>query len=431
MEIGGVNSINGEIDIPGDKSISHRSAIISALADGTVIISNFLFSSDCISTLEILKSAGTKIETLQDKVIVKGCKGASFTEPDDILYAGNSGTAVRLMCGALCAAPEGSMFILSGDSSINKRPMQRIIEPLKKMGAAIYGRNKSTLAPIVIFGSSGKLKGKKIDLAVSSAQVKSCIALAALFADGITEISQPQKSRDHTERMLEYFGADIAYDGKNTKICPGKMLKGKNLFIPSDLSSAAFFIVAGLILKNSRVVFKNIGVNPSRTYFLDVMLEMGANLKVYNKRVINNEPLADIEVSSSNLKAVTLNKDLIPNIIDEIPALCVAAVFADGSTVIEGAEELRLKESDRISAIAGQFKKAGIEIIEREDGLIINGNKKNIIRGGEFESFYDHRIAMALAVLMLKSKEKARILGSESIGTSFPDFTYLLKKSVK
>jgi len=431
LEINGASSINGEINIPGDKSISHRSAIISALTNDRVIITNFLFSQDCINTLEILKSIGVKIETLQDRVIINGCSGPGFTEPEDVLYAGNSGTTIRLMCGLLASAKEKNLYIITGDPSINKRPMQRIIGPLKEMGVNIFGRNNDSQAPIVIFGSSGLLKGKKFNLAVSSAQVKSCITLAALFADGPTEILQPQISRDHTERMLEYFGADILYDGKNTKINPGKTLKGKNLFMPSDLSSAAFFIVAGLILKNSKLRFKDIGINPTRKYFLDILQEMGASLRILNTKTVNNEPVADIEVSTSRLKGITLDKKMIPNIIDEIPALCAAAAFADGATVIEGAGELRFKESDRISSLTSQFSKAGIDIIEKEDGLVINGNINATVKGGEFECFSDHRIAMALAILMLKSKDKARIHGSECINTSFPGFIYELKKSLK
>ncbi len=431
MEITGVNSIQGEIKIPGDKSISHRSAIMSALTKDTVIINNFLFSQDCMHTLESLKAIGLKIEKLQDKLIISGGGINNFVEPDDILYVGNSGTTIRLMCGLLSATKKGLMFVLSGDSSINKRPMERVIAPLTEMGASIFGSKENTRAPIVIFGSIGKLKGAKLNINVSSAQVKSCIALAALFADGQTEIIQPEKSRDHTERMLEYFGADILYDGKNTIIKPGKELNGRNLFIPSDLSSAAFFIVASLILKKSRVILKNIGVNPLRSYFLDVLLNMGANIKIFNPRIINNEPVADIESSSSKLKGITLEKQSIPNIIDEVPALCVAAAFAEGQTIIGGAEELRFKESDRISSIASQFKKAGIDIIEQKDGMAINGNCNTNILGGDFDSYGDHRIAMALAVLMLRGTGKARILGSESIDTSFPGFIYELKKSVR
>jgi 3-phosphoshikimate 1-carboxyvinyltransferase len=431
LEINGASSINGEINIPGDKSISHRSAIISALTNERITITNFLFSQDCINTLEILKSIGVKIETLQDRVIIYGCSTRGFTEPEDILYAGNSGTTIRLMCGLLSSTKEKNLYVITGDPSINKRPMQRIIGPLKEMGAIIFGRNNDSQAPIVIFGSSSSLKGKKFKLSVSSAQVKSCITLAALFAEGPTEILQPQISRDHTERMLEYFGADILYDGKNTKINPGKALKGKNIFVPSDLSSAAFFIVAGLILKNSKLSFKDIGINPTRKYFLNIIQEMGANLRILNTKTVNNEPVADIEVSTSKLKGIILDKKMIPNIIDEIPALCVAAAFAEGTTVIEGAGELRFKESDRISSISSQFVKAGIDVMEKEDGLVINGNINTPVKGGEFESFSDHRIAMALAILLLKSKDKARILGSECINTSFPGFIYELKKSLK
>jgi len=427
MEIIGAHSIKGEIKIPGDKSISHRSAIISAITHETVAIKNFLFSEDCINTLSVLGKLGAKTERIDDTLIVYGCGFENFKEPDDILYVGNSGTTIRLMAGILAAA--GFNSVLSGDSSINCRPMNRILKPLSEMGANIYGRDNNTKAPIIIIGNS-RMKGRTFDINVSSAQVKSCLALAGLFSEGTTEINQPEVSRDHTERMLEYFGADIFYDGKYTRITPGKKLTGKNIFIPCDISSAAYFIVAGLILKDSSIVLKDIGINPTRSYFLELINNMGAGIKIKNTRVQNNEQLADIEVRSSPLKSVKINKEFIPNIIDEIPVLCVAAAFSEGKTIISGAKELRFKESDRISCIVAEFKKAGVSIDEMDDGIIINGNPDLRINEGVYESYGDHRMAMSIAILGLKSKTQIKIQGSESIDTSFPGFKYELKKAV-
>jgi 3-phosphoshikimate 1-carboxyvinyltransferase len=427
MEISGAHSINGEIKIPGDKSISHRSAIISSITHEKVAIKNFLFSEDCENTLKVLGRLGIKTERLEDTLIVYGCGIENFKEPDDILYVGNSGTTIRLLAGIL--ASTGFNSVLTGDSSINNRPMSRIIKPLSEMGAKIYGRDNNTKAPIIIIGND-KLKGRIFDISVSSAQVKSCLALAGLFSEGTTEINQPDVSRDHTERILEYFGADIFFDGKYTRITPGKKLTGKDIFVPCDISSAAYFIVAGLILKDSNIVIKNLGINPTRSYFIELVKNMGADIKIKNTHILNNEQLADIEVKSSTLKSVLINKEFIPNIIDEIPALCVAAAFSEGKTVISGAKELRFKESDRISCIVAQFKKAGVSIYEMDDGITINGNPDLEINEGVYESYGDHRMAMSVAILGLKSKTCIRVKGSESIDTSFPGFKNELKKAV-
>ena len=427
MEISGAHSINGEIRIPGDKSISHRSAIISSITHETVAIKNFLFSEDCENTITVLGKLGVKTEKIDDTLIIHGCGIENFKEPDDVLYVGNSGTTIRLLAGILASA--GFNCVLSGDSSINKRPMGRILKPLSEMGATIYGRENNSKAPIIIIGNN-ILKGRSFDLNVSSAQVKSCLVLAGLFSEGTTEINQPEISRDHTERMLEYFGADISYDGKYTRITPGKKLTGKNIFVPCDISSAAYFIVACLILKDSRIVIKDIGINPTRSYFIELLKNMGAEIKIKNIRTLNNEQLADIEVKSSRLKSVQINKKFIPNIIDEIPVLCVAAAFSVGKTLISGAKELRFKESDRISSIVTQFKKAGVSIEEMDDGITINGNPDLKIDEGAYESYGDHRMAMSVAILGLKSKTRIRVLGSESIDTSFPGFKYELKKAM-
>ena len=425
MEIYSADSIRGEIKVPGDKSISHRSVIISSITKENVVIENFLFSEDCIKTIEVLKKVGVKIEKLNGNLIVYGRGIESFREPDEILDVGNSGTTIRIISGVLCAT--NFLSILSGDKSINSRPMGRIINPLNEMGAKIYGRDNNTKAPVVIFGNP-ELVGKKHEISVSSAQVKSCITLAALHAKGETEIIQPEVSRDHTERMLEYLGAKIVYDGRYTKIVPGKDLKGRNIYVPGDISSAAYFIIASLILKNSHTLIKDVGINPTRCYFLDILKKMGAKIIVKNIRKINNELLADIETFYSKLNSIEIGKEKIPNIIDEIPILCVAASAASGKTVIRGAEELRYKESDRISSIASQFRKLGVDIEEKTNGLIINGDKNLKVEEGVVESFGDHRVAMSLAILSLLSKGKVKILSSECIDTSFPGFKYILKK---
>lgn len=425
MEIHGVKSIKGEFKIPGDKSISHRSAILSSMIDDNVAIENFLFCQDCIKTLDILNKLGVKIEKINGNLIVYGKGIRNLKEPDGILDVGNSGTTIRIMSGMLSAT--NFMSVLSGDKSINSRPMERIITPLREMGAKIYGRKNNTKAPLVIFGNPD-LKGKKFELKVSSAQVKSCILLAALNAKGATEIIQPQVSRDHTERMLDYFGADITYDGKYTKLKPGRKLSARKIYIPGDISSAAFFIVATLISKDSHTLMKDIGMNPIRSYFIEILKQMGGKIVIKNQRIINNEPVVDIETFSSKLNSIEIEKGKIPGIIDEIPILCVAAAAARGKTVISGAEELRFKESDRIKSIVSQFKKLGVDIKEKEDGMIIKGDVNFRAGEGVVESFGDHRVAMSLSILALLSKGNVTILDSDCINTSFPGFIYNLKK---
>ncbi len=425
MEIQGIRSLNGEIKVPGDKSISHRSAIISSVTGQNVIIENYLFSQDCINTIEVLRDLGVKIEKTDNDLIIHGAKITDLAEPAGILEVGNSGTSIRLMAGVL--ASTGFMSIISGDHSINNRPMKRIIDPLRSMGAAIFGRDNNTKAPLAIFGKRN-LKGKRFDLTLSSAQVKSCILLAAINADGVTEIIQPEISRDHTERMLQYFDADIEFDGKYTRLDPAKKLVVKNIYVPGDISSAAFIIVATLILKGSHTIIRDVGINPTRSHFLEILKNMGAKIEIKNKRTISNEPMADIETFSSDLFSVKIEKELIPNIIDEIPVLAAAAAMASGKTIIEGAGELRNKESDRISSLCTQLKKIGVDIREKKDGFEIIGNNESCITGGTVESMGDHRIAMSLAILSLLSKNKTIILDSGCIDTSFPGFKYILKK---
>lgn len=425
MEVRGSKSIKGELKIPGDKSISHRSIIISSLANDNVIIENFLFCQDCIRTLIILQNLGIKIEKINSNLIVHGKGINSFREPDCILDAGNSGTTIRMMSGVLSATD--FMSILSGDKSINNRPMKRIIEPLSMMGARIYGRENNTKAPVVIFGNPS-LEGKKFELKVASAQVKSSILLAALNAKGSTEIISPGISRDHTERMLENFGADITCNHKYVKLKPGKKLSAKRIYIPGDISSAAYFIVATLILKNSHTIIRDVGINPTRSYFIELLKKMGGKIIIKNKRIIDNEPVADIETYSGELSSVKIEKDKIPLLIDEIPILCVVAAAAEGVTIISGAGELRYKESDRIKTIVSEFRKLNVDIEEKEDGMVIKGSPNFKSGTGVVESFGDHRIAMSLSILALRSTGNVTILDSDCINTSFPGFKYNLKK---
>lgn len=423
MDFHNIKSIKGDINVPGDKSISHRSAIISALADGPVNIKNYLFSRDCISTLDVLKELGVKITEDGKKLSVNGRGISGLSEPSKILEVDNSGTTIRILSGVL--AGNGFMSVLSGDSSINSRPMGRIIEPLTAMGARVYGRQNNTKAPIIIFGKK-VLTGRKFDLDLPSAQVKSCILLAALHAKGTTEINQSEISRDHSERMLEYFGADISYNGKNTKIDPERKLRAKDIIIPGDLSSALFIIVAALLLKNSNVLIRDVGINPTRSHILDVLREMGGHINIKNKRMICNEPVADIEASSSKLIPAKIGIDKIPNIIDEIPILAVAAAKADGTTIIKGAGELRNKESDRLKTIRTRFNKIGLNIKELKDGLEIRGDNNLKVKGGTIDSMSDHRIAMSLAVLSMLSQEKLIISNTECMDTSFPGFKNII-----
>ncbi len=425
MELNKKIKLKGEIKIPGDKSISHRSVIISSLANNNVVIENFLYCKDCIKTIDVLIKLGVRIERLNNKLIVYGKGIKSLREPDEILDVGNSGTTIRIMSGVLAATD--FMSILSGDRSVNIRPMKRVIEPLVKMGAIINGRDSNTKAPIVIFGNPD-LKGKKFEMDIPSAQVKSCILMAALNARGETEVIQHKVSRDHTERMLKHFGADISFNGKCIKLKPGKILSAGGIYIPGDISSAVFFIVATLILEDSHTIIKNVGVNPTRSFILEILKKMGGKIIIRNKRIFNNEPVADIETFYSKLHSIKIEKEYIPNIIDEIPILSVAAAAAEGETTIRGAEELRYKESDRINSIVSQFKKLKVNIKEKSDGIVIKGNIKFSAGGGNVESFGDHRIAMSLFILSLLSKGAVNVLDSDCIENSFPGFKYDLKK---
>ncbi|SJZ54613.1 3-phosphoshikimate 1-carboxyvinyltransferase [Selenihalanaerobacter shriftii] len=416
------SSLRGNIKMPGDKSISHRSVMIGSLAAGKTEVSGFLTGEDCLNTAKAFQNMGVKIEGLgSEEMVIHGVGLNGLQEPESILDVGNSGTSMRLMLGILSG--QDFYSVITGDESLSQRPMARVTDPLKEMGAEIYGRDNGNLAPLTVRGQ--ELTNLEYDSPVASAQVKSCILLAGLQADGATIVNEPEKSRDHTERMLEYFGAEVEVSGLQVSVKGRPALKGKKITVPSDISSAAFFLVAALINQDSELVLENVGLNPTRAGILEVLDEMEADYELLDERLENKEPIADIKVKSSDLKATTIGGEVIPKLIDEIPILAVAATQAEGRTVIKDAAELRVKETDRISAMVTELKKLGIEVEEKEDGMIIEGPQS--IQGGvQCQSYGDHRIAMSLAVAGLIAKEDIVITNTDCIKTSFPNFIDLI-----
>ena len=408
----------GVVQIPGDKSISHRTAILGSLAAGITTIDNYSPGKDCASTLNCLRGIGVRITRGPNAIVnVRGVGEAGFTEPKNVLNAGNSGTTIRLLSGLLAAQPFFS--VITGDSSLRSRPMKRLIEPLRKMGADIDGRQQGSFAPMVIKGK--RLHGMSYALPIPSAQIKSAILLAGLFADGKTTILQNQISRDHTERLLKLIGADIEMAGNNLTLTPvSKPLTLGKVRVPGDISSAAYWLIAGAIHPNAKIKIINCGINPTRTGIIDVLLAMGAKLKIENKRLEYNEPVADLVVESSQLTATELKGDIIPKLIDEIPILAVAACFAKGTTIIKDAGELRVKESDRISTTVKELSRLGAIIEELPDGMKITGGNK--LTGAEVKSYSDHRLAMSLAIAGLVAEGKTTIEKPQSVDISYPGF---------
>ena len=412
MEIKKAVSLNGSITVPGDKSISHRAVMLGALAEGTTHIKGFLPGADCISTINCFRSMGIEIQSNGDIIEVHGKGLYGLKQPEKMLYTGNSGTTTRLLCGILSGQNFDSS--VTGDASICRRPMKRVTEPLSEMGAKIDGK----YCPLFIKGS--KLHGMEYNMKVASAQVKTAIILAALYADGETIIHETEKSRDHTERMLSAMGADISVNGTTIRVAPAKKLYAQDICVPGDISSAAFFMTAAAIMPDSCVRIKNVGINPTRTGIIDVFKSMGANISIENVRTESGEETADIVVSSSSLKGTVIEGELIPRLIDELPIIAVAAVFAEGTTVIKDAEELKVKESNRISAIVGELSKCGANITETADGMIIKGGKP--IVGADFVTRGDHRMAMSLAVLAQLADGKSTIDDADCISVSYPNF---------
>jgi len=413
--------LEGEVILPGDKSISHRAAIFNSLAWGKAEISNFAPGKDCLATVSCLRALGVEIRREGSQncptLLVSGTGKDGLKEPANVLNAENSGTTMRLLSGLLSSQP--FLAIITGDASLSSRPMGRLIEPLRRMGAEIFGRGKDSFAPLVIKGR--ELHGIEFSLPIPSAQIKSAILLAGLFARGKTILHQPIPSRDHTERLLKQMGAELKSDGNLISLSPLiNPLAPVSFRIPGDISSAAYFLVAGAIHPNARIVIKDCGINPTRTGIIDVLLAMGAKLKMENERMEVGEPLADIIVESSELKGVEIGGDIIPRLIDEIPVLAVAGCVARGKTVIRDAGELRVKESDRIATVSGELSRLGAKIEPLPDGMVIHGGKP--LLGAEVDSHLDHRLAMSLAVAGLIAKGGTTINHTQVVQVSYPAF---------
>ncbi|MBH8562172.1 3-phosphoshikimate 1-carboxyvinyltransferase [Nostoc sp. CENA67] len=419
-------SLKGSIRVPGDKSISHRALMLGALAQGETEIAGLLLGEDPRSTASCFQALGAEISELNTELVrVKGIGLGNLLEPVDVLNAGNSGTTLRLMLGLLASHP-GRFFTVTGDGSLRSRPMSRVVKPLQQMGAQIWGRQNNSLAPLAITGQA--LKPTHYHSPIASAQVKSCILLAGLLTEGKTTVTEPALSRDHSERMLRAFGADLTTDPETnsvTIIGPAQ-LYGQKVVVPGDISSAAFWLVAGAIVPGSNLLIENVGVNPSRTGILEALSLMGADVELENQREVAGEPVADLRVRHSRLKSCTIAGDIIPRLIDEIPILAVAAVFAEGTTVIRDAEELRVKESDRIAVMAQQLNKMGAKVTELPDGMEITGGTPLV--GTDVDSHTDHRIAMSLAIAALVASGITSIHRAEAAAISYPNFTATLQQ---
>lgn len=419
-----IKSIKGKISVPGDKSISHRAIMLASISKGTSIVKGFLRGEDCLSTISCFRSLGIEIEDKDSEIIVHGKGLYGLKEPKNILDAGNSGTTMRLISGILSG--QKFLSILTGDDSLRKRPMERIAVPLRKMGASIDGRDRGNLAPLVIRG--GNLMAIDYASPVSSAQVKSAILLAGLYSEGSTIVREKITSRDHTERMLKSLGANIeAENGKVT--IRNSQLYGDNIDVPGDISSAAFFMAAAAAIEGSHLILENVGLNPTRTGIIDVLKDMGGNIEIDNIRRSGGEEIGDIIVKGTKLRGISITREIIPRLIDEIPVIAVIAAVAEGTTKITGAEELKVKESNRINSMVAQMKKLGIKVEELSDGMIIEGSNK--ISGGRVKSYNDHRIAMAMAVCGLFAEEPVEIENSECINISFPKFEDKLREIAK
>ena len=417
--------LQGTIQIPGDKSISHRALMLGALATGETQIQGLLLGEDPRSTAACFRALGAEISELNtDLVRVQGVGLGQLKEPKDVLDAGNSGTTLRLMLGIL-ASHTDRFFTVTGDRSLRSRPMARVVTPLQQMGAQIWGRQDNTLAPLAIQGQH--LNPTHYHSPIASAQVKSCVLFAGLSTEGQTTVTEPFLSRDHSERMLRAFGADIEVDPDtcSVTVTGPTQLQGQSIIVPGDISSAAFWLVAATIVPGSNLLIENVGVNPTRTGILEALEQMGADITQENPRLVAGEPVADLCVRYSNLKAGSIGGALIPRLIDEIPILAVAAIFAKGTTVIQDAAELRVKESDRLTAMATQLHEMGAQVQERPDGLEIVGGTP--LKGAEVDSYGDHRIAMSLAIAALRAQGPTYIQQAEAVAISYPDFETILQ----
>ncbi len=420
------SGLRGNVSIPGDKSISHRALMLGSLAEGETVIRGLLLGEDPRSTAACFRALGATIPELNsDLVRLQGIGLGNLNEPLDILDAGNSGTTMRLMLGVL-ASHAGRFFVVTGDRSLRSRPMSRVVNPLRQMGASIWGRDRGEKAPLAIAGQN--LLPMHYNSPVASAQVKSCLLLAGLMTNGETIVTEPERSRDHSERMLAAFGADLSVDIRtNTVALKGPAhLVGQEITVPGDISSAAFWLVAGSIVPDSDLLVLNVGINPTRTGILEALESMGADITLENAREVTGEPVADLRVRSAKLKACKIGGSVIPRLIDEVPILAVAAAFAEGTTTIEDAAELRVKESDRIAAMAKELTKLGVNISERPDGLEITGGKS--LSGNIVDTYDDHRIAMSLAIAALMTEGKTEINRAECAAISYPSFIPTLQQ---
>lgn len=426
--------LTGTIEVPADKSISHRAVMLGSIAKGITRVNNFLMGDDCKLTIKAFKKMGVKIKVKGDKVTITGNGLCGLRMPAGELYLGNSGTTMRIIMGIL--AGQGFDSTLRGDASLSKRPMKRVAEPLRKMGADIEGRRttdegrgtKDDVYPPIKIQGRYPLKAIKYALPVASAQVKSAILLAGLYADGITTVKEAVKSRDHTERMMKEFGCHIKINGLNVSISSSGLRPRGVINIPGDISSAAFFIVAALVIGSSKIRIRNVGLNPTRTGIIDILKKMGAKINISNIKKNHFEPTGDITVTHSELKAVKIPPGILPRLIDELPAVMVAAVFAKGQTVISQASELRVKETDRIYSMVTNLRKMGAHIRSEGDSVIINGVES--LRGATVDSYGDHRTAMSMIIAGLAAQGSTRVLDTECISKSFPGFHRLLSKLI-
>lgn len=421
MKFSKVNSMCGEVTIPGDKSISHRAVMFGSLANGTTEVTNFLQGADCLSTIDCFRKMGIEIENTPDRILIHGKGLHGLQKPASMLDVGNSGTTTRLISGILAAQPFETT--LNGDASIQKRPMKRIMEPLSQMGACIESIHNNGCAPLRIIGQP--LHGIHYHSKVASAQVKSSILLAGLYADGVTSVTEPTLSRNHSEIMLRCFGARLESNHTTVTIEPEPTLTAQKIVVPGDISSAAYFIAAALIVPGAEVLIKNVGINPTRDGIIKVALAMGGDITFLNRND-DGEPTADLLVRHSELHGITIEGDIIPTLIDELPVINIMAACAQGTTIIRDAAELKVKESDRIAIMVEYLSAMGCDITGTDDGMIIHGGKT--LTGTVVDSHLDHRIAMSFAIASLVAEGETEILGSDVVTISYPQFYEDLKR---
>ncbi len=414
-------ALRGTLTVPGDKSITHRAIILSALADGEAVLSNYCHGQDCLHTAQAFRAMGVSIDIEPERMRVAGKGLSSLREPESFVDCGNSGTGIRLLAGVL--AGQDFFSVLTGDDSTRRRPMGRVVGPLREMGAQIAGRRGGELAPLAITGA--RLRGIAYRSPIASAQVKSSVLLAGLFAKGATSVTEPALSRDHTERLFDYLGIPLTRNGLTVSLTGQRSFAARDIAVAGDLSAAAFFLVGASLVPDSDVTITGVGVNPTRTGILDVLRDMGVGIDLVNPHVQAGEPVADLRVRSAPLHGIAIGSDRIPQTIDEFPILCVAAACAQGETVISGAGELRVKESDRIATMAMELRRMGAEVEERPDGMRIIGGRP--LKGALCRSHGDHRVAMSMTIAGLVASGETRVEDSACVATSFPEFDKKLR----